>query len=67
VGSDPLMGRQSIFCGSQTFFELYRFQEMYVKLISKPNKLNLYIQGTQGANIFTVHDKIKGFMKKFTL
>jgi hypothetical protein len=61
------VGCQSIFGGSRKFFELYRFQEMYVKLINKVNKLNLYIQETQGADIFAVHDKVKGFLKKLTL
>ncbi|XP_026821623.1 zinc finger BED domain-containing protein 5-like [Rhopalosiphum maidis] len=36
-------------------------------IFSKLNELNLYLQGTQGADIFAVHDKIKGFMKKLTL
>lgn len=33
-------------------------------IFSKLNELNLYSQGTQGADIFAVHDKIKGFLKK---
>ncbi|KAL4108255.1 hypothetical protein QTP88_018486 [Uroleucon formosanum] len=36
-------------------------------IFSKLNELNLYLKGTQGADIFAVHDKIKGFMKKLTL
>jgi|UniRef100_A0A2S2QVB3 hypothetical protein len=40
---------------------------MYAKLISKLEELNLYLQRIQGADIFAVHDKIKGFMKKLTL
>lgn len=38
-----------------------------VDIFSKLNELNLYLQGTQGADIFAVHDNIKGFMKKLTL
>lgn len=29
----------------------------------KLNELNLYLQGTGGANIFEVHEKIRGYMK----
>ncbi|KAL4148808.1 hypothetical protein QTP88_002960 [Uroleucon formosanum] len=36
-------------------------------IFSKLNELNLYLQGTQGADIFAVHEKIRGFMKKLTL
>lgn len=31
------------------------------------NELNLYLQGTRGADILVVCDKIKSFMKKLTL
>jgi len=33
----------------------------------KLNKLNLYLQGTKGTDIFAVHEKIRGFIKKLTL
>jgi hypothetical protein len=33
----------------------------------KFNELNLYLQGTEGADIFAVHDKIRGFIKKLDL
>lgn len=36
-------------------------------IFSKLNELNLYLQETQGADIFAVHYKIKDFMKKLTL
>jgi hypothetical protein len=36
-------------------------------IFSKLNELNLYLQGTKGADIFALQDKIKGFMKKLTL
>lgn len=36
-------------------------------IFSKLNELNLYMQGADGSDIFTVHDKIRGFMKKLML
>jgi len=36
-------------------------------IFSKLNELNLYLQGTDRADIFAVHIKIRGFMKKLTL
>jgi hypothetical protein len=36
-------------------------------IFSKLNELNLYLQGTEGADIFAVHDKIRGFIKKLVL
>jgi hypothetical protein len=36
-------------------------------IFSKHNELNLYLQGTEGADIFAVHDKIRGFIKKLVL
>jgi len=36
-------------------------------MFSKLNELNLYLQETKGTDIFAVHEKIRGFMKKLTL
>jgi len=36
-------------------------------IFSKLNELNLYLQGTKGTDIFVVHEKIRGFIKKLTL
>ncbi|XP_050535830.1 zinc finger BED domain-containing protein 5-like [Daktulosphaira vitifoliae] len=36
-------------------------------IFSKLNELNLYLQGTERADIFAVHEKIRGFIKKLTL
>jgi hypothetical protein len=36
-------------------------------MFSKLNELNLYLQGTEGADIFAIHDKIGGFIKKLVL
>lgn len=36
-------------------------------IFSKLNELNLYLQGTKGTDIFAVHEKIRGFIKKLTL
>ena len=52
-------------------FVKYLRDEIYSKLIrkylpdifSRINKLNLYLQGTEGISIFEVHDKIRGFIK----
>jgi hypothetical protein len=33
-------------------------------IFSKLNELNLYLQGTEGADIVAVHDKTRGFIKK---
>ncbi|KRY51283.1 Uncharacterized protein T03_4448 [Trichinella britovi] len=38
-----------------------------VDICSKLNDLNLYLQGMDAADIFSVHDKIRGFMKKLYL
>lgn len=48
-------------------------EEFILKLVylsnifSKLNELNSYLQGTERADIFTVHDKVRGFMKKLSL
>lgn len=36
-------------------------------IFSKLNELNLYLQGSNGSDIFAVHDKIRAFIKKLTL
>ncbi|XP_066465575.1 zinc finger BED domain-containing protein 5-like [Tiliqua scincoides] len=36
-------------------------------IFSKLNELNLYLQVTEGDDIFAVHDKIRGFIKKLVL
>ena len=57
--------------GKCDFAKCLRDEEFILRLtyladiFSKLNKLNLYLQGTQG--IFEVHDKIRGFMKKLAL
>jgi hypothetical protein len=36
-------------------------------IFSKLNELNMYLQETEGADIFAVHYKIRGFVKKIVL
>lgn len=36
-------------------------------VFSKLNELNLYLQVTEGDDVFAVHDKIRGFVKKLAL
>jgi hypothetical protein len=43
--------------------KLTHFADMFSKL----KELNLYLQGAEGADIFAVHDKIRGFIKKLVL
>ena len=39
----------------------------FADIFSRLNKLNLYLQGSEGISIFEVQDKIRGFMKKLVL
>ena len=36
-------------------------------IFSRLNELNLYLQGTEGINIFAVYDKTRSFVKKLVL
>lgn len=38
-------------------------EEYLADIFSKLNELNLYLGGTERADIIAVHDKIRGFMK----
>lgn len=52
------------------FFQDDRSEAYISKLADiffKLNELNLYLQGTDEADIFVVYDKIRGFTKKFYL
>ncbi|CAF4946235.1 unnamed protein product [Pieris macdunnoughi] len=59
--------------GKTEYIEHLTDEEFILKLtyladiFSKLNELNLYLQGSNGSNIFAVHDKIRAFMKKLLL
>lgn len=59
--------------GKTEYIEHLMDEEFILKLtyladiFSKLNELNLYLQGSNGSDIFAVHDKIRAFMKKLLL